>query len=141
MVVAGKGCAVERLRPRNVLLVGPDERLREFLSYFFRVHGWAASGPCASQGRPEAPGAEWDLVVVEETTPFGEGLDIIRAMRERGSLVPALLVTHAPVSEALALQAVHLFNVVVLDDPYCLERLSASCSALLSREVPRKQGA
>ena len=78
----------------NLLVVEDEERVASFLEKGLRAHGysveWVPNGQDALQ-RVTDPGIS--LVILDLGLPDLDGLEVLEAMRERGSAVPVLVVS------------------------------------------------
>jgi DNA-binding response OmpR family regulator len=101
----------------NVLIVEDEPRIANFLAKGLRRQGYDVA--CAPNGTEAlaatiAGSEPVDLVVLDLGLPDIDGLDVLRTLRDRGSMVPVIVLTaRTEVSdraEALRLGAVEYFT-------------------------------
>ena len=121
----------------NVLIVEDEPRIANFLAKGLRRQGYDVH--CAYTGSEalawtggEKPGPPIDLIVLDLGLPDIDGLDVLRALRERGSEAPVIVLTARTESsdrdEALRLGAVK-YHTKPLPFPDLLDSVRASLVA------------
>jgi DNA-binding response OmpR family regulator len=121
----------------NVLIVEDEPRIANFLAKGLRRQGYDVQ--CAYTGSEalewtggEKSGPPIDLIVLDLGLPDIDGLDVLRALRGRGSEVPVLVLTARTESsdrdEALRLGAVE-YHTKPLPFPELLDSVRASLAA------------
>jgi DNA-binding response OmpR family regulator len=119
------------LQSRKVLVVEDEPRIREVLEFFLRRAGFVVHGESNGQAALDRLLAErYDLVVTDFVMPGLSGVQIIKALRARGSSLPVLLLS-ATVTKS-ALHAARRYGAVeVLEKPFSMVDLRAKVEELL----------
>jgi len=99
----------------NVLIVEDEPRIADFLAKGLGRHGFDVERAyTGSEAIESASAGPIDLVVLDLGLPDIDGLEVLRAMRERGSEVPVIVLTarteESDRAEALRLGAVEFFT-------------------------------
>jgi two-component system response regulator FixJ len=117
--------------PRNVLIVDDDRAVLDALEFVLRLQGFEvhvySSGPelLADQQLGRA-----GCVIVDDSMPCMDGLQLIERLRERDIAVPAILITsHA--TDRLHARAAMAGVKVVLEKPFLEQALTASIQTIL----------
>jgi DNA-binding response OmpR family regulator len=121
----------------NLLVVEDEERVASFIDKGLRAHGyaveWVRNGKDALS-RAMSPGIS--LVILDLGLPDLDGLDVLAALRERGSQVPVLVLS----ARGRVDDRVHGLNLGAddyLGKPFAFEELLARVRAnLRNRVVP-----
>lgn len=80
--------------PLHLLVVDDDDRIRGLLQKFLIRNGYLVSvAGDAGRARRLLAGLDFDLIVMDVMMPGEDGVSLTRALRERGILVPVLLLT------------------------------------------------
>jgi DNA-binding response OmpR family regulator len=120
----------------RILLVEDDEDLARGLLFNLRHEGYdCVHAATAKDGRREALRAGVDFVLLDLALPDGDGLDILRALRERGSRVPVLCLT-ARGQETDVVMGLGAGADDYVTKPFGLAELFARVAALLRRAGP-----
>ncbi|EEX16813.1 protein PetR [Citreicella sp. SE45] len=78
----------------HILIVDDDERIRGLLQKFLIRHGFLVSAARdAAHARRLLEGLEFDMIVLDVMMPGEDGVSLTRAIRERGSRTPIMLLT------------------------------------------------
>ena len=81
----------------TALIVDADPQARRRMGALLRLGGWrTAEAATATEALLQAAGAELDLVVTEVLLPRGNGFDLLRQLRHRGSRARFLMITADP---------------------------------------------
>jgi two-component system, OmpR family, response regulator len=121
----------------KLLVVEDEERVASFLGKGLRAHGytveWARNG-AEALARVMDPGIS--LVILDLGLPDQDGLDVLAAMRERGSMVPVLVLSaRGRVDDRV--RGLNLGADDYLGKPFAFEELLARVRAnLRPRTVP-----
>ena len=122
----------------NVLIVEDEPRIANFLAKGLRRQGYDVQ--CAYTGSEalawtggEKGGPTIDLIVLDLGLPDIDGLDVLRALRERGSEVPVIVLTARTESSDRA-EALRLGAVEYLTKPLPFPDLLGSVRASLGAE-------
>ncbi|MFN3294083.1 MAG: response regulator [Gemmobacter sp.] len=80
--------------PLHLLVVDDDDRIRGLLQKFLIRNGYLVSAvPDAARARRLLAGLDFDLIVLDVMMPGEDGIALTRALRDRGQMVPILLLT------------------------------------------------
>ena len=78
----------------HVLVIDDDTRIRRLLRKFLVLEGYRVSEAVdAADARHKLEGLSYDLLVVDVMMPGETGVELVRALRERGEEVPILMLT------------------------------------------------
>lgn len=117
----------------RVLIIEDDLVLADALSRSLRqaryVVEWASQGQRADE---LLTSAQYDLVILDLSLPGIDGLEVLRRLRQRGNLVPVLILTARDKVED-RVQGLDLGADDYLTKPYDLPELEARIRALLRR--------
>lgn len=92
MLVGGSG--VTDTGMPHILVVDDDDRLRDLLKRYLSENGFMVTvARDAAQARDCLASLEFDLLVLDVLMPGEKGVDLARALRAEGSLVPMLMLT------------------------------------------------
>lgn len=126
----------------RVLLVEDEPRLAQLVQRGLTGQGWRCT--IAARGDEAlarlAPGHEWDLVVLDRMLPGMGGIDLCRALRERGDAVPVLMLT-ARASVDDRVEGLDAGADDYLVKPFALRELYARVRALLRSRAADGSGA
>jgi DNA-binding response OmpR family regulator len=92
----------------RILLVEDEPKLRKSLMEGLRLEEWSVTGAASrEEARQLLDRENYDLVVLDWMLPDGDGLEIVRRLRDQGNPLPVLIITaRAGVSdEAIIRQA------------------------------------
>jgi two-component system copper resistance phosphate regulon response regulator CusR len=121
--------------PPRVLVVEDEQKTRESLAEGLRLETWTvATADTGNAAIGELEGAAFDLVVLDRMLPDGDGLSVLRHLRERGVHTPVLMLT---ARGALDDRVAGLEGGAddYLAKPFAFAELVARCRALLRRPV------
>lgn len=120
------------LQTRKILVVEDEARIREILEFMLRRAGYVVHGESDGKAALERLLSEsYDLVVTDFVMPHLSGVQLIKALRARGSSLPFLLLS-ATVT-ASALHAARRYGAVeVLEKPFSMADLRAKVEELLA---------
>jgi DNA-binding response OmpR family regulator len=120
----------------KVLIVEDERRIADFLAKGLRRQGYEVQ--CAHTGSDglaaafgEADGPPADLVMLDLGLPDIDGLDVLRALRQRGSDVPVIVLT-ARTEESDRAEALRLGAVEYLTKPLPFPEVLGSVRANLA---------
>jgi DNA-binding response OmpR family regulator len=121
--------------PPRVLVVEDEQKTRDSLAEGLRLESWSVA--TAATGREAIAlldGGARDLVVLDRMLPDGDGLSVLRHLRERGVHTPVLMLT---ARGALDDRVAGLEGGAddYLAKPFAFAELVARCRALLRRPV------
>lgn len=125
----------------HVVLIEDDEKIGSFVSQGLTEEGhivsWARDG---DKGLTLALDDAAELAIVDVMLPGRDGLSLVRALRERGSSLPVIILSaRADVSDRV------LGLVAGADDyltkPFSFAELIARVSALMRRALPKTESA
>ena len=84
----------------RLLVIEDDATLRKYLVRMLEEEGFVVDGVAsASEGRSQAVTNDYDGIVVDLDLPDGNGVDVIREVRARGSRAPVMVFTGRTDSE------------------------------------------
>ena len=119
----------------RVLIVEDEIKTRESLAEGLQIESWlvtaAESGRAAIQN---LDATAFDLVVLDRMLPDGDGLSVLRHLRERGIQTPVLLLS-ARNSLDDRVEGLERGADDYLAKPFAFAELAARCRALLRRPV------
>lgn len=120
-------------RPWRLLVVEDEQKTRESLAEGLRMETWdvetAANSRDAMVSLESAP---FDLVVLDWMLPDGDGVEVLRRVRERGVRTPVLMLTaRGSVHDRVA--GLNSGADDYLPKPFAFAELVARCRALLRR--------
>jgi DNA-binding response OmpR family regulator len=117
----------------SILLVEDEPAVRDFLERGLRAH---CHSTAATDEPPRALGlamsGEFDLIVLDLGLPDGDGVDVLRAVREGGQQVPIIILT-GQVEERDAVACLQAGADDYMTKPFRFEELLARVGALLRR--------
>jgi two-component system cell cycle sensor histidine kinase/response regulator CckA len=126
-------------RPGRVLVVEDEEMIRNLALAVLRSQGHEATG--AADGEKalallEAPGAAFDLVVLDLVLPRLSGPEVFRRLRLRHPALPVLL-SSGNVDEGLLDQDLRQGIAGVLPKPYRTSELVSAVARVIGNAAPR----
>jgi DNA-binding response OmpR family regulator len=78
----------------RILVVEDEVRIAAFLVKALRKHGYTAEHvETGGDALQRLAGERWSLVLLDLGLPDMDGLDVIRALRDRGSTLPLIVIT------------------------------------------------
>jgi DNA-binding response OmpR family regulator len=112
----------------RILVVEDEPRIAAFLVKALRAHGYAtehvASGADALE-RLDCP-ERWSLVLLDLGLPDMDGIDVIRSLRDRGSMLPLIVITaRAAERERVLSRGADDFVAKPLSIKHLLDRIAA----------------
>jgi FixJ family two-component response regulator len=122
-----------------VFVVDDDASLREAVRSLLRAHGWqvnafATAGEFLAQARPDAAAC----LVLDVCLPGLSGLDLQRAMAERGDALPIIFMTgHGDIP--MSVQAMKGGAVEFLPKPFREKDLLDAIDVALARDVAARR--
>jgi len=124
--------------PLNVLVVDDEPAIRRFLRLSFDAEGYqvgeAGDGRSALEalrkGRP-------DILILDLGLPDIDGLEVIRELRERGSLIP-IIVLSSRTDERVKVQALDLGADDYVGKPFGIEELLARIRSALRHRLQQQ---
>ena len=122
----------------RLLLVEDSARLRDLLDERVRGAGWRLDALATMGAALEATrSVTYDLVLVDLGLPDGDGRELIRAMRSRGSAVPILVLTaRGAIDDRVSALDCGADDYLV--KPFNHVEFLARCRALLRRSGPHR---
>jgi DNA-binding response OmpR family regulator len=123
----------------HVVLIEDDEKIGGFVSRGLKQEGhvvsWARDG---DEGLALASDAGADLAIVDLMLPGKDGLTIIRALRERKSSIPVIILSaRADVDDRV--RGLHEGADDYLTKPFSFAELTARVTALMRRASPKAE--
>ena len=122
---------------RNVLIVDDDKAVRDALEFALRLQGFEVhvySGGAELLADEQL--ARAGCVVIDDSMPCMDGLELIELLRERDISIPAILITsHA--TDRLHARAAVAGVKVVLEKPFLENALTASIQTILDGRSER----
>jgi two-component system, OmpR family, copper resistance phosphate regulon response regulator CusR len=120
----------------TILVIEDEELIASFLIKGFRAHGygveWVRSG---QEGLERATRADVSLVILDLGLPDLDGIEVLRALRERGATIPVLVLSgRARVDERV--KGLDLGADDYLAKPFAFEELLARVRANLRFRAP-----
>jgi DNA-binding response OmpR family regulator len=116
----------------NVLIIEDEARIASFLVKGFRTRGYvvehvSTGGDALSRVQSDS---DFDLVLLDLGLPDVDGLDVLRAIRERGLKVPVIILTARSGDREAGLRlGADEFLVKPLPFSHLLERVQARAGA------------
>ena len=118
----------------RILVVEDDERLADALTRSLREHGYAVDAAAdGERALSQAAIGEYDAIVLDVGLPRRDGIQVSRALRERGNRVPILMLTaRDAVDDRVAGLDAGADDYLV--KPFAVRELLARLRALLRRQ-------
>ena len=119
----------------NVLVVEDEEKTRASLVEGLRLESWQVSGAeSGSEAIVRLNGEPFDLLILDRMLPDGDGIVVLRHLRQRGIQTPVLMLTaRGELAERVA--GLESGADDYLAKPFAFSELVARCRALLRRPV------
>lgn len=120
-------------QPPRILVVEDEQKTRESLAEGLRLEAWDVETAADSSDAMRSLDSEpFDLVVLDWMLPDGDGIDVLRRVRERGVRTPVLMLTaRGSVHDRIA--GLNSGADDYLPKPFAFAELVARCRALLRR--------
>ncbi len=125
----------ERARPAKILLVEDEAMILDLAAGYLRSRGHAivtASDGTAAIALLEAPGAAFDLAVLDLVLPGASGLDVYRRLRARFPALPVIL-SSGNLEDAALDPGLRAGLAGILAKPFRPSELAAAVDAALRR--------
>ena len=125
----------ETALPSRVLVVEDERKTRESLAEGLQLESWTvATAETGREAIEQLKRDAFDLVVLDRMLPDGDGLAVLRHLRERGAQTPVLLLTaRGTLDDRVA--GLEGGADDYLAKPFAFAELVARCRALLRRPV------
>jgi two-component system, OmpR family, KDP operon response regulator KdpE len=124
--------------PLRVLVVDDEPAIRRFLRLSLGAEGHqvaeAADGRSALEALQKSPA---DILILDLGLPDLDGLEVIRALRERGSLIP-IIVLSSRTEERAKVQALDLGADDYVGKPFGIEELLARIRSALRHRLQQQ---
>jgi two-component system, LuxR family, response regulator FixJ len=121
-----------RRRPAAVAVVDDDQGVRDSMRFLLEMGGYDVETYASGAEFLERTGPEpLGCLVIDQQMPGLTGLDLIRALQERGGTTPTLLIVSTP-SAAVSRRAAELGVGEVLEKPMAEIDLLARIGAALA---------
>jgi two-component system copper resistance phosphate regulon response regulator CusR len=125
----------ETASPSRVLVVEDERKTRESLAEGLQLESWTvATAETGREAIEQLRSDAFDLVVLDRMLPDGDGLTVLRHLRERGAQTPVLMLTaRGAIDDRVA--GLEGGADDYLAKPFAFAELVARCRALLRRPV------
>lgn len=119
-------------RANDILVVEDEENIAEGLRAILELEGYSVTvARSCAEGMDRAAGQPFAAMIVDLGLPDGDGLDLLRKIRETGDETPAIISTgHGDESR---LQSIDLAGIAYLLKPYSAEELLEALDAVQHR--------
>ncbi|MFP3940184.1 MAG: sigma-54-dependent transcriptional regulator [Thermoanaerobaculia bacterium] len=123
----------------KVLIVDDEESLLEFLSLFFEGEGYAVeSAVSMADAREHLAGAEYDLVLCDILMPDGNGIDLLREIKQQDPHAAVIIMT-AYSSAKSAIEAMKAGAYDYIPKPFDVEELKVMAEKALEKTALEEQ--
>jgi DNA-binding response OmpR family regulator len=117
----------------RLLFIEDNQRLSQAVAESLRAQGFAVdTAGSASEGLRVWSAADYDAVLVDLMLPDGTGLNVLKAMRDRGNMTPVLILTALGAIED-RVRGLDCGADDYLVKPFAMQELIARLRALLRR--------
>ena len=114
----------------SILLVDDTAGVRDMLVDLVRSLGYCVdAAECGEEALALFDQGQYEIVLTDLLMPGMSGWDVLEAVRLRDAHMPIIVITGAPVSDALASQA----GVAVLKKPVDITALNTTMQRMLNR--------
>ena len=139
-VVRGRTVPVQpvegRREPINILVVDDDADIAELLTLLLGEHGSVKVVPDAYQALAWLDQGEVDVMVLDLSLPGANGVELLGRLEQRGTSVPAVVLTAYPRDGSLAQLAVAAGATAVLSKPFDGDELVGTVLSVSRRRDP-----
>jgi two-component system copper resistance phosphate regulon response regulator CusR len=135
MITTSPSAAAHAVTPASVLVVEDEQKTRESLAEGLRMEAWViATATTAKEAIEQLERRAFELVVLDRMLPDGDGLEVLRALRQRGAQTPVLMLSaRGELDDRVA--GLEGGADDYLAKPFAFAELVARCRALLRRPV------
>ena len=82
------------IRAKSILVIDDEKVILESLKMFLTEKGYSVeSAASAAEGRQKVEGLKPDVVILDIRLPDGNGLDLLKELRDRNREMPVIMIT------------------------------------------------
>lgn len=129
------GDPLYRVKPR-VLVVEDEHYLNMALCRLFESWGFLAIGTMTVANAIDRLSLAFDLVVLDLLLPDGDGVEVLRAIRDRGIVTPVVVSTGVSPGDPMLEQVREQKPTLLLVKPMCLGPLEAIAQDIYGKFAP-----